>query len=188
MGLTGDFAALEKLQRKMAAMKERAAREMVRSIATFSEGEVRKSFSAQQSPEGEQWAAGSSTSKPMLTKSGKMRAGYVSRISGLDYTLRNKARYAHYHQNGAVLRASLGRRRIGQIVRADGRVISRWARNNALGRKSRGKAAQGPIRKGAERGMLPQRPIMPFADRIPAKWEAGYRERGARVLSRLLSS
>lgn len=180
MGLTGDFAGLTKLVRRFTKVQgEKAAREVARSIADYSEIQTLRAFRAQQSPEGEQWASGSFTSKPMLSKTGKMRASYVSRVSGLTYTLRNKARYAHYHQSGAVLRDS--------ISGSKGKMRNqRGPGKGKFGMRSR--PMQGPARKGRERGFLPQRPIMPFADRIPAKWEAGWRERGDRVLSRLLSS
>lgn len=180
MGLTGDFAGLTRVIRRLIkAQGEKAAREIARSIADYSEIQTLRAFRAQQSPEGEQWAEGSFTSKPMLSKTGKMRGSYVSRVSGLTYTLRNKARYAHYHQSGAVLRDS--------IQGSRGRLKSqRGPGKGKFGMRSR--PMQGPKRKGRERGFLPQRPIMPFADRIPPKWEAGYRERGDRVLSRLLGS
>lgn len=181
MGLTGDFAGLTKLVRRFTkAQGEKAAREIARSIADYSEIQTLRAFRAQQSPEGETWVSGSYVSKPMLSKTGKMRGSYVSRVSGLTYTLRNKARYAHYHQSGAVLR--------------DAAPGGRFRRSKTLG-AGRGRSGprqrvtmSGPIRKGRERGFLAQRPIMPFADRIPAKWEAGWRERGDRVLSRLLGS
>jgi len=179
VGLTGDFAGLTKLVRRFTkAQGEKAAREVARSIADYSEIQTLRAFRAQQSPEGEQWDAGSFTSKPMLSKTGKMRASYVSRVSGLTYTLRNKARYAHYHQSGAVLRDSAPKFRRTRTV---GPGRGRFGPRQRV-------TFSGPARKGRERGFLPQRPIMPFADRIPAKWEAGWRERGDRVLSRLLGS
>lgn len=167
MALTGDFAGLRGLIAKFKRMQaEKAATEVTKAIATYSEQEVKKAFRAGQSPEGETWAPGPYLDG--LVASGKIRGGYVSRVSGLTYTLRNKARYAHYHQNGAVLR---GRKRL----------MSGPLRKGVTRRKR-------VVGSGNERGNLPSRPIVPFAGRIPPKWESGYRERGHRVLSRLLGS
>lgn len=178
MSLTGDFAALNRLAKKFGRLESHAGREVIKGIATYSEAATLKSFRAQQSPAGDSWEGGPSVSSPMLVKSGKMRGAFKSRISGLTYSLRNTARYAHYHQSGAVLRDSAPGKKFV-------RTRSRGAGRGRSGPRQKFTFA-GPIRKGRERGFLPQRAIMPHEGSLPPRWAAGYVEVSERVMSRIL--
>jgi phage gpG-like protein len=165
MALTGDFAALRALiGRFKAAHGAKATTTIAADLARYSDQSVRKSFAARQSPDGAPHVPGPYYRG--LRRSGKLAGGFVSRVSASGFTLRNKARYAFYHQNGAGLR---GRKRLMSGPLKKG--VTR--RRRVTG-------------SGDSRGQLPARPILPSAGTIPGPWVPDYRRISERTMSRIL--
>jgi phage gpG-like protein len=163
MSLSGDFAKLADLTSKFKrAAGTTAAATIARDLGDFSAKAVVRSFAGQQSPEGAGWADGPYF-KGLRGPTGKLRGSFVLRAGGRGFTLRNRARYAHYHQHGAALRG---------------------ARKKMSGPLKKGRHRKMVRGSGNVRGQLPARPILP-GDSIPGRWLGPYNQITDRAMSRI---
>lgn len=155
---TSQLRALAAKCRKLGDALPKIAKEMGAESLRLN----KRSFASQQSPDGDGWEKGPHTSSPMLRKSGKLVGSIKQTGSDLTFGIRAGARYAFYHQHGAILR--------------DAAPKSRFRRTKLIG-FGRGRSGpkrlgvfSGPVRKGRERGFLPARPIVPSGD-VPRAWQ-----------------
>lgn len=159
MSVSGDFAKLSKLSDAFSSLKSKQA-QITRRCAAQSVKLNKASFAGRRSPEGGGWAGGPHYRG--LRRSGKLAASFQATSTANTFGVRNVARHAFYHQNGAVLR--------GSIVGSTGKLrTSRRGPGRGRSGPSQRLQRQGPKRKAAARGFLPARPILARGD-IPAAW------------------
>lgn len=182
--VTGDFEALGRLKAKLRTVGDSPTkRAIMGELKDDSVGLVRKGYQAQRSPYGVAWAPATSTSGPLLQKSGKLLGSIGGKASTDSFTLRARMRYGWYHQHGAAVR---GRKR---RVTVSG-PIQRKTVSGPLqkGRRKRKTVAVGRRRritvKGDVKGFLPARPFLPVAWEFPPPWIPVYKSATSRILMR----
>ena len=160
MSATGDFAKMAKLSVAFASLRSKQA-QITKRCASTSVKLNQASFAGRTSPDGDGWVGGAYY-RGLRGRTGKLAGSFRAISTATTFGVKNVARYAFYHQNGAVLRAAIA----GSTGRL--RTIRRGAGRGRSGPAQRVRQ-QGPKRKGAERGFLPARPIVARGD-IPTAW------------------
>lgn len=162
MSVTGDFARLSRLAGALASLRSRQS-QIARQCANASVKLNQSSFAGRRSPDGDGWVSGRYY-RGLRGATGRLAGGFRPTSSASSFGVKNVARYAFYHQNGAVLRSSI----VGSAGRL--RTKSFGPGRSRSGPRQRIRQ-QGPKRKGTERGFLPARPIVARGD-IPIAWRS----------------
>lgn len=155
MGVTGDFARLGSLARKLREIDRTVARtpsDLAKKAAEL----TRLSAASQRTPEGAAWQRGPATSSPIGRKSGAMLGSIRALSSALTFSVRVGRRYAWFFQHGAIHRGPPVRGSVGR---------SGPLRPGERRKRMRTKT------KGRERAFQQPRPIVP-GNAIPPGWRA----------------
>ena len=143
MPVTGDFAALAAIQRKLETIGREGAKRVAKQVALEAKALTAEGFTRGVAPSGQAWAPLKTRSGQPLRDSGRLASSITLEQTALGFTLSTSVAYADVHQRGATITAKKAKSLYSPALRVFfGKTVT-----------------------------IPARPFLPEGD-LPAAWDA----------------